>query len=150
MSDYLIKLRFMYSFNCMESCNTQKVLRTFLILFVHFFCVAQKKWTKEKGTAARGLSRQNYRALLRNDCDSLRLFSIRLRRMIKGFFSHSSFAVVLCKPSIIYLFNIFCHYYDFPVIPANAGISSCLIKFLHSTPLSKRIICSASYGLFWV
>ncbi|HOU86008.1 MAG TPA: hypothetical protein PK158_14295 [Spirochaetota bacterium] len=22
----------------------------------HFFCVAQKKWTKEKGTAARGLS----------------------------------------------------------------------------------------------
>jgi|GEM_PF-2971329 len=24
--------------------------------FVHFFCCAQKKWTKEKGTAARGLS----------------------------------------------------------------------------------------------
>jgi hypothetical protein len=29
--------------------------------FVHFFCVAQKKWTKEKGAAARCLSRQNFR-----------------------------------------------------------------------------------------
>jgi hypothetical protein len=29
--------------------------------FVHFFCVAQKKWTKEKGAAARSLSRQNFR-----------------------------------------------------------------------------------------
>ncbi len=65
----------------------------------HFFCVAQKKfgviralihpWAlglahirvrSEKGTAARGLSRQNYRALLRNVCDSLRLFGVRLRR----------------------------------------------------------------------
>ncbi|GEM_PF-2219484 len=48
--------------------------------FVHFFCCAQKKWTKEKGTAARSLSRQNFRALLRNDCESLRLFGVRLRR----------------------------------------------------------------------
>jgi hypothetical protein len=31
----------------------------------------------EKGTAARGLSRQNYRALLRNVCDSLRLLTRR-------------------------------------------------------------------------
>ena len=35
-------------------------------------------------TPSRFLSRQNYRALLRNVCDSLRLFGIRLRRMIYG------------------------------------------------------------------
>jgi hypothetical protein len=50
----------------------QRVFHTLYLGFVHFFCVAQKKWTKEKGAAARSLSRQNYRALLRNVCDSLR------------------------------------------------------------------------------
>ena len=70
--------------------------------------------------------------------------------VLMDLFSHSSFAVVLCKPSMIYHFNTFCHYFDFPVIPANAGISFCLIKFLHFAPLSKHIICSVSCDLFWV
>ena len=79
----------------------------------------------EMGAAARSLSRQNYRAFLRNVCDSLRLLtsrffanilfafeatrwrfsyrlSIRLRRMIKGFFSHSSLSEVLCA---LWIFN---------------------------------------------
>ncbi len=36
----------------------------------------------EKGAAARSLSRKNYRAFLRNDCVSLRLYCISLRLMI--------------------------------------------------------------------
>jgi len=38
------------------SCNNLKGIPCPLPGFVHFFCVAQKKWTKEKGAAARGLS----------------------------------------------------------------------------------------------
>ena len=46
--------------------------------FADFFCVPKRNSAKEKGTAARGLSRQNYRALLCNGCDSLRESGVAL------------------------------------------------------------------------
>ncbi len=67
----------------MVSCNTQKVLRTFKSGFAWSHAI------RSKGTGLQSpalsllkslpgfLSRQNYRALLRNDCDSLRLLARR-------------------------------------------------------------------------
>ena len=56
MSEYNQRLRLWDSLFAWIMQNTKGVSHL-LNPFVHFFCVAQKKWTKEKGAAARCLSR---------------------------------------------------------------------------------------------
>ncbi|MBP9023737.1 MAG: hypothetical protein KBH06_11100, partial [Spirochaetes bacterium] len=64
---------------------------------VHFFCCAQKKWTKEKGTAARGLSGE-FLAPASPDAAVARVVSDYVGQF-RCFLCHSSFIKVLCALS---------------------------------------------------
>ena len=104
----------------------------------------------EKGAAARCLSRQNFRTSFGGLRKSALIWCLSSTDVWRGFSLIIPLLYCLVHFHSFSFQRTFCHYFDFPVIPANAGISFSHIKFLYSASLSKRVNSAAKCGLFWI
>ena len=118
MSDYLIKLRFMYSFNCMVSCDKIKGMpgsRAYLKGVSHLFNPVcpfllrrPKEMDERKGRRCAELVATELSHLLRRIAKVCAYKVSAFGWWFRYFFSHSSFSVVLCILSLISVL-FFCH-----------------------------------------